>query len=286
MRIPRDKLKESFSAFAESSSGVVVGAPGVGKTFLLRQFSESRLERGSRCFYLPIDRLGVENEADLEAALNIKGDFVEYLRQQAGDGSEAGILVVDAFDAARSERAQYFFLSLIRRVVNTLSGRWNVVVSVRTYDAVKSQELQDIFPPQYSSSIPREYQMWEIRCRHFAIPPLSDEEREQAVNSIEHLPQIFANGSDDFRELLRIPFNLWLVEKLLSQNPDLPELSAVGSEIQLLSLFWRYRVTDGRLGEERRVLLSRITREMVNARSLSMPPTMYTSSAALTRGTR
>jgi hypothetical protein len=270
MRILRDQLRESFSAFAASSSGVVVGAPGVGKTYLLRQFSEGRLERGSRCLYLPIDRLGVENEADLEAALNIKGDFVEYLRQQAGDGSEAGILVVDAFDAARSERAQHFFLSLIRRVVNTLGGQWKVVVSVRTYDAMKSQELQDIFPPQYSSSVPREYQMWEIRCRHFAIPPLSNEEREQAVNSIEHLPQIFANGSDEFRELLRIPFNLWLVEKLLSQNPDLPELSAVGSEIQLLSLFWRYRVTDGRLGEERRVLLSRITREMVNARSLSV----------------
>lgn len=270
MRIPRDQLRESFSAFAESSSGVVVGAPGVGKTYLLRQFSESRVERGSPCLYLPIDRLGVENEADLEAALSIKGDFVEYLRQQTSDGSTIGILVVDAFDAARSERAQHFFLSLIRRVVNTLNGRWKVVVSVRTYDAMKSQELQDIFPPQYGSSIPREYQMWEIRCRHFAIPPLSNEEREQAVNSIENLPQIFANGSDDFRELLRIPFNLWLVEKLLSQNLDPPELSAVDSEIQLLSLFWKYRVTDGRLSEDRRTLLSRITREMVNARSLSV----------------
>jgi hypothetical protein len=269
MRIQRDKLRESFSAFAETSSGVVVGAPGVGKTFLLRQFSESRLERGTLCLYLPVDKLGVENEADLEAALNVKGDFVEYLRQEAGDGSGIGVLVIDAFDAARSERAQHFFLSLIRRVVNNLSGRWNVVVSVRTYDAMKSQELQDIFPPHTGPTVPREYQRWDIRCHHFAVPPLSDEERKQAVNSIEHLPQIYAKGSNDFLELLRIPFNLWLVEKVLSLKPDLPELSAVDSEIQLLTLFWKYRVTDGPLGEGRRILLSRITREMVDSRSLS-----------------
>lgn len=270
MRIQRDRLKEAFSVFAEASSGVVVGAPGVGKTFLLKQFSENRAARTALCLYLPIDKLGVENEADLEAALGIRGDFVEHLRQQSDGISETGILVVDAFDAARSESAQHFFLSLIRRVVNNLSGRWRVVVSVRTYDAMKSQELQDVFPPRYDSSVPRDYQMLGIRCRHFAIPPLSDEEREQAVSTIEHLPQLYANGSNDFRELLRIPFNLWLIERLLSLNPDLPELSTVDSEIQLLGLFWKYRVTDGRLGEERRVFLSRVTREMVNARALSV----------------
>jgi hypothetical protein len=276
MRIQRDNLTETFSAFAEASSGVVVGAPGVGKTYLLSEFIKSRRlnaifrEHPSLCQYLQIDKLGVENESDLEGALGINGDFIQYLRQQTDDNAEIGMLVVDALDAARSENAQRFFLSLIRRALNDLSGRWNVIVSVRTYDAMKSQELQDLFPSKFDSSIPREYQMWEIRCRHFYVPPLSNLEREQAVSTIPHLPEVFARSSDGFRELLRIPFNLWLVEKLMLQNPDLPELSSVDSEIQILGLFWKYRVTDGRLGEERRIVLSRITREMINAHSMSV----------------
>ncbi|HZH29204.1 MAG TPA: hypothetical protein VEY11_00300 [Pyrinomonadaceae bacterium] len=270
MRIQRDKLREAFTAFPETASGIIVGAPGVGKTFHLKQFSENRTERPALCLYLPIDKLGVENESDLEAALGIKSDFIEYLHRQTGSSLGPGILVVDAFDAARSEDAQRFFLGLIRRVVNNFKGQWNVVVSVRTYDAMKSLELQDIFPQRTGTNVPYEYQMSGIYCRHFAIPPLSDEERAQAVSSVAHLPEIYANSSQDFQELLRIPFNLWLVERLLSLNPELPELSAVVSEIQLLGLFWKYRVAGGRSSEDRRALLSKVTREMVAVRALSV----------------
>ena len=270
MWIDRHNMEEAFAAFARSGSGVVVGAPGVGKTFLLRTFSENAAKSNPRCLYLPIDKLGIESESDLESALQIKGDFIEYLHQQSDAGSEAGILILDAFDAARSENAQRFFLTLIRGGVRKLSGRWNVIVSVRTYDALKSQELQDIFPPAYSSNAPRDYQMSDVRCRHFAIQPLSPEERKQAVESIDQLPDLYDRSSNDFKELLRIPFNLWLVERVLLQKPDPAELSAVDSDIQLLGLFWKYRVTDGRFGEERRVFLSRITRKMVDQRSLSL----------------
>ncbi len=269
MRIDRHNMEEAFAAFVHGGSGVVVGAPGVGKTFLLRAFSENA-GKNTMCLYLPIDKLGIENENDLESALQIKSDFIEYLHQQSKANSETGILILDAFDAARSENAQRFFLNLIRRGVSKLRGLWNVVVSVRTYDALKSQELQDIFPASFSSNVPRQYQMSGIRCRNFFIPPLSRDETQQAVESIDHLAELYAHSSDDFKELVRIPFNLWLIERVLLQKPDLAELSAVDSDIQLLGLFWKYRVTNGWLADERRVFLSRITRKMVNDRSLSL----------------
>jgi len=271
MLIIREKLQEAFEFFAEQGNGVIVGPPGVGKTFLLKQFCESHSKEDSRCLYLPIDKLGVENDIQLAAELRLKGeDVIEHLRLESEDSPHVRFLILDAFDAARSENAQRYFLSFIRRSVSKLANRWNIVVSVRTYDARKSQELQDIFPRNVGTSVPLEYQMPDITCRHFSIPLLSDEERRQAVQTIDHLPDIFAKSSAEFRELLRTPFNLWLTEKLLSQNPDLVELSSVSSDIQLLGLFWTYRVVSGPLGEERRVVLSRVTREMVQARSMSV----------------
>ncbi len=270
MQIDRHKLEEAFAAFAQAGSGVVIGAPGVGKTFLLKEFSEKRTNDTLLCLYLPIDKLGVSNEVELCAALQIQGNFVDYLRQQSEAASQTGILILDAFDAARSESAQRFFLHLIRRSVTKLKGYWTIIVSVRTYDAKKSQELQDIFPRTFSSNIPREYQLFDVYCRHFTIPKLSPEERDQAVRTIEHLDQVYANSSEDFKELLLVPFNLWLVQKILTQEPDIKELSTIESDIQLLGLFWKYRVANGRLADARSVLLSRVTRKMVDQRSLSV----------------
>src|SRR6266496_3262644 len=149
MQIDRQNLEEAFTLFARSGSGVVIGPPGVGKTFLLKRFSENQTKNDSLCLYLPIDKLGVESNTGLRSALRIQGDFIDYLRQQSEAASQAGILILDAFDAARSENAQRFFLNLIRRSVTKLKGYWTIIVSVRTYDALKSQELQDIFAPTF-----------------------------------------------------------------------------------------------------------------------------------------
>lgn len=270
MQIDRHDLVEAFATFARTGSGVVIGSPGVGKTFLLKQFSDKQTNHNELCLYLPIDKLGVTNETELREALKIEVDFFDFLRRESEGSSKTGILILDAFDAARSEDAQRFFLSLIRRSIAKLQSYWTVIVSVRTYDAKKSQELQDIFPRTFSSSIPREYQLFDVYCRHFAIPKLSPEERDQAVRSIEHLDKVYANSSEGFKELLLVPFNLWLVQKILTQEPDINELSTVESEIQLLGLFWKHRVANGRLADARGVLLSRVARKMVDQRSLSV----------------
>ena len=270
MHINRHDLEADFSAFARTGSGVVIGAPGVGKTFMLKKFCERRMSENQLCLYLPIDRLGVASETDLRDALNIQTDLVDHLRQQSDAVSEKGVLILDSFDAARSENAQRFFINLIRRSVKKLEDHWTVIVSVRTYDAKKSQELQDIFPRSGRFDVPRKYQLTDVQCRHFAIPELSLEERDEAVRNIVGLKTMYENSSAYFKELLLVPFNLWLVEKIVNLEPDVNEFSTVESDIQLLGLFWKHRVNHGLLADERRTLLSKITRKMVDEHSLSV----------------
>ncbi len=271
MKLQRTHLLKELYVFASQGSGTIVGSPGVGKTHTLKAFCSRLIEDSNPCLYLPIDKLDVSTDQSLLSELGISGDFFTYLESIIGTSrAPRGFLVIDAFDAARSETTRSYFLSLIDQVLRRLRNSWNVIVSVRTYDANKSEELQKLFPNLHASQPPSQYQRQGIYCRHFLIPPLTHEERQEAVQNIPPLIPIFEQGSADFLNLLRIPFNIWLLERILDRNPDLPGLSSVSSEVQLLGLFWKQRVTEGANSADKRQLLTRATRAMVNARSLSV----------------
>ena len=271
MNLKRPKLTTALHSFALSGNGIVVGQPGVGKTFALHNFCDRLIRQNVPCVYLPIDKLGVETEAALKSELEIKGDFIEYLKNQLTVQNQSlGVLVIDAFDAARSEIGQKLYISLTRRVIKHLPGKWNVIISVRIYDARKSAELQDIFPASNVQPPLPEFQLEGIHCRHFALPKLNDREVVAISKTIPDLYALYNKGSREFKELLRIPFNLWLLEKLLTGQPKLSAVSSTTSEVELLGHFWRYRVTDGLLSEEKKIFLTKVTHAMVAQRSLSV----------------
>ena len=165
------------------------------------------------------------------------------------------------------------------------ASSWHVIVSVRTYDARKSQELQQMFPQRSENAPTDNFQLHDIRCRHFYIPELTDGEVEAAVKSIPHLPDVYSSGSVEFKDLLKTPFNLWLLEQLLRENADIPELSDVASEVQLLGLFWQYRITSGTMGGGKSMLLNKIASFMVTAEILCRcEKTGYLTSPQKTHG--
>ena len=219
---------------------------------------------GTPHLLLPIDQLGNGTDDDLQRELLYTGDLIEKLSSVAVSHKNA-ILLFDAFDAARDEQTRSRFLDLVRRAIQELN-KWNVVVTVRTYDAKKSHTLLDLFGTPDNN----EYTSKEILCRHLEIPPLNEDEIRQVFDQIPHLESLYESGSDDFIRLLTNPFNLWLLEKILKTSPDVLDFSQIHSEVQLLGLFWQRRIEITSNNLDRLSILEQIAGRMVENRSLSV----------------
>ena len=268
MKIKRGKLLKDLQNFVLRGDGVVIGSPGVGKTYLLKELRQSLKSDGILHLLLPIDQLGEGTDEDLQRELSYEGDLIEELKAVPVSDKKA-ILLFDAFDAARNEQTRRRFLNLIRRAIQELNGLWNVVVTVRTYDAEKSQELLDLFGNSYDTDL-TQYHSKGILCRHFTIPPLNEAEIRQAFDQIPYLESIYKSGSQDFKCLLANPFNLWLLEKILKTSQDVPDFSQIRSEVQLLGLFWQRRIESVNNEDQRLLVLKRIAHRMVEERSLTV----------------
>ena len=264
MKIKREKLLKDLQDFATRGNGVIIGSPGVGKTYLLKELYRSLESLEIPELILPIDQLGDGTDKTLREELSYEGDLIERLKSVPVSGKKA-ILLFDAFDAARDEQARKRFLALIRRAILELHESWNIIVTVRTYDAKKSPELLDLFGnPDDADLI--QYKNTDILCRHFTIPSLNEEEILEAFDQIECPKSIHDDGSKDFKDILANPFNLWLLEKILKSSDRIPDFSQVHSEVQLLGLFWQQRI--GNEISER--VLCRISHQMVKERSLTV----------------
>ena len=262
MKIKRKQLLNDLQDFASRGDGVIIGSPGVGKTYVLKELRQRLKANEVPHLLLRIDQLGDGTAETLQQELSYKGDLIEKLKSIPVSGKNA-ILLFDAFDAARDEQTRKRFLNLIGRAIRELV-KWNVVVTVRTYDAKKSQELLDLF----GSPGDTEYQSENILCRHFTIPIFNPDEILQALNQIGCPQSVYNDGSQDFKNILANPFNLWLLEKILKTSPDLPDFSQVRSEVQLLGFFWERRIEARSNGDTRRFVLEGIAKRMVEKRLL------------------
>ena len=260
MKIERKQLLNDLQDFASQGDGVIIGSPGVGKTYVLKKLRQHLKAVGIPHLLLRIDQLGDGTVETLQEELTYKGDLIEKLKSIPVSGKNA-ILLFDAFDAARDEQTRKRFLNLIGRAIQELV-KWNIIVTVRTYDAMKSQELLDLF----GSPDDTEYQSEGILCRHFTIPLFNVDEILEAFDQIGCPKSIYDDGSQDFKDILANPFNLWLLEKILKSSDRVPDFSQIHSEVQLLGLFWRRRIEN----ENSEHLLRQIADKMVQERSLTV----------------
>jgi hypothetical protein len=273
--IEREAVLSDLDNFVTAGSGVVVGVPGVGKTTLLHALRRRLQERDVPSVVVPIDRMGSDAKAELRELFGLDGadqhgQFDQLKAVAAEYQSGPGILIFDGFDAARKAKTQAFFLALIRRAVQQLAGTWHVIVTVRTFDAKRSQELLNLFgPPEPGTT--GQYQVADIHCRHFMVPPLDKAEVKHIVASTLAMQSAYDSGSAELHDLLRIPFHLWLLDRMTSRDSDAADWSGIRSETQLLGLFWRQLVTGSEDREDREGVLSRITLEMVRSQQLSAP---------------
>lgn len=259
----RRACTKALERAAEEQSLLVVGEPGAGKSGALHDFVESLDEAGRDYIFLAVDRLAAQSLGELREELGLEHEFLDVLKNWPGQ--MPAFLVIDALDAARGEVIGKMIRDIIRQVVEA-KGRWRVVASIRKFDLRYGVELQQLF----ADSQPTEFIDFEFRqVRHLNVPRLTDEELEQVGSQSPELLELVNEAPAEFRELLSVPFNLRLLAELLSSGVSVSELTPISTQIELLDLYWNYRVmrSDG-LGDARESILREVCEEMVRRRTL------------------
>lgn len=266
MRIDRNRMLGELLTFALSGSGLIVGQPGAGKTHALIELTQQLIARNIQYLILPVASLGGASEDELRRFLRRDDDLIEILQSTPSESDSPAVLILDGFDAARVDSERAGILRLIQRAALGLRGRWNTLVSVRTFDAKKSRKLRELFPEQgLGNDSP------SSSCRQFHIPPLRDDEIEQALAQIPRLRDLHDHGTKSFRALLTLPFNLKLIERVLRNGATDQALSQITSEVQLLELYWDARVRRATRHEDREWILKTASLEMVRSHNLTAP---------------
>ena len=268
MRIDRSSLVDELERFARSGSGLLTGAPGVGKTYSVRELHERWKANGFPHLLVPIEQLGTATDAEILSVLGAGKDLVTLVAEAFTDPQTKGVVVLDGFDSARSEATRERVLQLIRRLLAEASNRWTVLVTVRLYDASRSEALRALFRDRSAPS-PRVGRGLD-ETRRFEIPLLNEAEVDTAIDQISGLRELAEKSTSDFRDLLRVPFNLWLLSQILTTPGPQRQISQISSEVQLLALYWKRRVLASHNLEGVRHLLERAVGKMVAANSLSV----------------
>src|SRR5262249_12443087 len=145
------------------------------------------------------------------------------------------------------------FLRLIRRCVTELRGQWDVLVSVRTFDAQKSRELVRLFPAT------------DARGKVVSIPVLNEQELSVALSNDAKLAALYQRCALELRAILHVPFNLWLLEQIAASTSD-ANVSDLYTATELLTLFWQCRVHEEGSRDENEAILRRVVSDQVNSK--------------------
>lgn len=272
MNISRLEMMDALVSFTRENHGCVVGAPGAGKSYSLKQVATQIIEAGGVCLYLPVDKLPAKNHGDLKTLLQFEEKtLVEFLTSHPKREEGYSVLIVDALDAARSEATRVFYGSLISEVVHALGDTWRVVCSVRAFDAKRMNNLLNALPSSKKNNALSIFEdvIQDVHCRHFNIPALTERDILEAATTIPGLETLYSRGNDDLKCLLYSPFNLWIIHRLVEGGLNLSEVSDVRTESDLLNFYWNYRLAECADEEAAKALLRAACMAMVNSHSLS-----------------
>jgi KaiC/GvpD/RAD55 family RecA-like ATPase len=262
MELQRTELFNSLEQMAETGSLLVVGGPGSGKSWLLQQFAARHDKAGDDVLLLLAEEHNyVESLDQLGASLKTPAGIIPTLKAYKGSRK---FLIIDSLDALRAEASQRVFRQLIRQVHRELP-EWTVIASIRSFDAMESVEVQRLFVKK-----PDDTPSPGLIARHISVPVFSDLELDEAVQQDTRLAPILSSASLQLREILRNAFNLWLVIHLLDENFGIDWLPEIESEVQLFERYWHYRISARDDSYDRIRILTDVTTEMVNSRTLSV----------------
>lgn len=268
MKINRSELQKYLYDYSRAGHGLILGSPGAGKSYSLSRLTDSLIKDGIPAILIPVDRLGSATPDDIKSYLDITTSLLEKLKKEYNNSKNPAVLILDGFDAARNLDIQANLLNLIKTLVSPSNESWNILVSVRSFDAKKSRDLVKLFPPR--STDQTLYRSSGIDCENFYIPPLTDDEVLSTKGDIVGLEKLYNDAFSELKVILRNPFNLWVLKKISEKNKTLDGLDKIASEVQLLDRFWEHYISSSSDSEAKDVILSALTKEMVTGYSLSV----------------
>lgn len=261
IRIGRECTEAVVSA-SVTSSLLLVGEPGAGKSAVLNAASARLRARGNEVVELAVDRLPVESWEGLRAELGLVNPLVDVLRNWPGAGP--AFLMIDALDATRGGRGEAVFRALMAAVIEMPEGRWRVVASIRSFDLRMGEQLKTLFrgPPPVEGHADPAF----ANVRHVLVPSWTDGELDELLARAPEIGTAVRRGGDGLRDLARVPFNTRLLADLITGGLAADAFGAIDSQVQLLDLYWRHRVAG--LGAGAELCIREAVSEMVAHRAL------------------
>lgn len=254
---------------AAEGSVLVVGEPGIGKSGVLHTTATALASAGRDVVVLAAQDPPFATLGQLRDELRLDHDVAEVLA--SWPGPDPAFLFIDALDAARTDASGQALRRLMSDVVAGAS-RWRVIASIREYDARYGRDLRRTFagaPPQ--GPVPPlsgpEFQ----NLRHLVVGRLTTGELAQLSAKSPALHALVSTAPPALAGLFSNVFNLRLAAELLESGTEPEAIRAVGSQLQLLDLYWAERVLGGGERQEshaREAVLRRAVQGMVQDRSL------------------
>ncbi|OEC93383.1 hypothetical protein [Rhizobium sp. YK2] len=243
---------------ANAGSLVLVGDPGAGKSAVINETARQLAAQGSDVVLLAVDRLQVETNEGLSAKLGISHPLADVLANWPGTGP--AYLVLDALDACRFGKSEALFKTVMGEVFALEGKRWRIVVSIRTFDLLVGTDFGRLFrgaPPEPDLTDQR-FQA----VRHIRVPEWSGAEFDELMTRIPALGIAIDSGGAKLAELARVPFNTRLLTDLLMEGVPPQQLRNLGSQVQLLEMYWNERVRP--LGIEAEQCLGNTVKAMID----------------------
>lgn len=264
MEINRDNLRDRLYNFSISGNGLIVGKPGVGKSTLITTLKRILVENGILSFVIRVDNMFDFSDQAINLELKLSTNWIDTFKNIKLQNGQKAVLFFDGFDAARDEQKRQGFLSQIKKAISVLSEKWNIIVSSRSYDAEKSQDLLNLFPIYGSDNSSK-------LIRKIEVNEFYEEDLSQLQSSQTSLWQFYSSSNQELKQILKIPFFLNLLKNILDNDKsDLDEIKTFKSETQLLNEYWRLKIIDTNDHITKENFISDLSKLMVEKRTLSI----------------
>ena len=243
---------------------LLVGDPGAGKSAVISAAAALLGSDGKEVIELAVDRLPVESAEGLQQQLGLTHGIRDVLENWPGN--KPAFLFIDALDATRGGHSEGVFRWLISEVLSMPQKRWRVIASIRSFDLRMGQRLAQLFagsPPdlQYSDKA-------FGAVTHIHIPVWEDDELAQLLARAPAIRRAVQAGGARMSDLARTPFNTRLLADLLSTGLQPEAFREIGTQSQLLDLYWARRVINH--GPAAEVCLRDVVGDMIEARTLQV----------------